>query len=79
MPTILNATGYSYLERLPGHAGFILHQGYTDSEVIIAKSQQNRMALEPHEKKQIMMNQVLRFWCPKLTSEATSDSGGVRI
>jgi hypothetical protein len=37
--TIQNATGYNYHERLPSCDGFILHQGYTDSEEIKDKSQ----------------------------------------
>ena len=39
IPTILNVIGYSYFERLPGYAGFISHQGYTDNEEIIIELQ----------------------------------------
>ena len=31
IPTIMNATGYKYHERLPSIKGFVMHQGYTDS------------------------------------------------
>ena len=31
IPTIANATGYKYHQRLPSIDGFMLHQGYTDS------------------------------------------------